>query len=181
MAKKSKRPASCYSKPAKHAYTRTAKRVVKKAFVRGVPNIKIFHFDMGNPTKDYNYIVRLIAKNSVQIRDNALEATRIVLNRKLQAKLGTDMYHFQIRAYPHHVLRENAIISGAGADRLQTGMRHAFGRPIGKAARVKRGEDIMTVKVETLAQAEKARSAFKSIYAKLPTPCGVEIQELKKK
>ncbi len=180
MAKKSKRPASCYRKPVKHAYTRTAKRVVKKAFVRGVPNIKIFHFDMGNPRKEYGYIVRLIAKNAVQVRHNALEATRIVINREIQKTIGADNYYFQIRAYPHHVLRENAIISGAGADRLQTGMRHAFGRPIGKAARLKRNQAMMTIKVSTKQDADKARKAFKRVFAKLPTPCAVEIQEIKK-
>ncbi|MFC2174620.1 50S ribosomal protein L16 [archaeon] len=180
MAKKSKRPARCYKKPPKHAYTRTAKRVVKKAFVRGVPNIVIFHFDMGKSGKAYKYIVKLVSKNPVQVRHNALEATRIVVNRTIQKTIGVENYHFQIRIYPHHVMRENAIISGAGADRLQTGMRHAFGRPIGKAARVKRNQAMMTIKVNTKANAEKARAAFKKITAKLPTPCAIVVEELKK-
>jgi len=173
------RPARCYRKPTKHAYTRTAKRVLKKAFIRGVPGIKIFHFDMGNPRKKYKYTVQLVSKNAVQIRHRALEATRIVVNRTIQKTIGLENYYFQIRSYPHHVLRENAIISGAGADRLQTGMRHAFGRTIGKAARVKRNQAIMTIKVSTKADAEKARLAFKKIVAKLPTPCKIEIKELK--
>ena len=180
MAKKSKRPASCYKKPDKHAFTRTAKRVVKKAFVRGVPNINLFHFDMGKSGKKYKYVVKLVSKNAVQIRHNALEATRIVVNRTIQKSIGLENYHFQIRVYPHHVLRENAIISGAGADRLQTGMRHAFGKPVSKAARVKRNQAIMTIKVNTKANAEKARMAFKKIVAKLPTPCAIVVEKLKK-
>ena len=173
------RPARCYKKPTKHAYTRTAKRVLKKAFIRGVPGIKIFHFDMGNPKKKYRYIVKLNSKNAVQVRDSALESTRIVVNRTIQKTIGLENYYLQIRSYPHHVLRENAIISGAGADRLQTGMRHAFGRTIGKAARVKRNHPIMTIKVSTKADAEKARAAFKKVVAKLPTACSIVVEELK--
>ncbi len=173
------RPARCYRKPTKHAYTRTAKRVLKKAFIRGVPGLKIFHFDIGNPKKEYKYIVKLIPKSDVQIRDTALEATRIVINRTAQKTIGTENYFFQIRSYPHHVLRENAIISGAGADRLQTGMRHAFGRTTGKAARVKRNHAMMTIKVQTNDDAKKARAAFKKAVAKLPVACSVVVEELK--
>ena len=180
MATKKLRPGRCYKRPVGQAYTRTANRVVKKAFVKGVPNIKVTHFDMGKPSKEYMYEVHLVARNAVQIRHNALEAVRIIVHRTLLSSIGTDMYHFQIRVYPHIVMRENAIISGAGADRLQTGMRHSFGRPIGKAARLKRNQTILTVKVRTKDQADKARLAFKKVVSKLPTPCLIEIRELKK-
>lgn len=173
------RPARCYKNPKKHAYTRTAKRVLKKAFIRGVPGIRIFHFDMGNAKKKYKYVTKLNVKNAVQIRGTALEATRIVVNRTIQKTIGLENYYFQIKAYPHHVMRENAIISGAGADRLQTGMKHAFGRTIGKAARLKRNQTLMSVKVMNRQDAEKARTAFKKVVAKLPTPCKIVIEELK--
>ena len=39
------------------------------------------------------------------------------------------------------------MLSCAGADRLQTGMRGAFGKPIGKAARVDIGTILMSVRV----------------------------------
>ena len=174
------RPAKCYRRVAIHAYTRTAKRVVKKAFVRGVPGSKIVHFDMGNAQGDYSYIVKLISKTPVQIRDSALDSSRVIVNRDLDTILGLNNYHLQIRAYPHHVLRENAIISGAGADRLQTGMRHSFGRPIGRAARIRRGQAIMTVKVKNLVEAEKVRTAYRRVYAKLPTSCAVVIEKIEK-
>ncbi|RWW34088.1 hypothetical protein GW17_00001178, partial [Ensete ventricosum] len=38
--------------------------------------------------------------------------------------------------HPFHVLRINKMLSCAGADRLQTGMRGAFGKPQGTCARV---------------------------------------------
>ena len=40
-----------------------------------------------------------------------------------------DQFHIRIRVHPFHVLRINKMLSCAGADRLQTGMRGAFGKP----------------------------------------------------
>lgn len=54
-------------------------------------------------------------------------------------KVGKDAFHLRCRVHPFHVLRINKMLSCAGADRLQTGMRGAFGKPIGLAARVKIG------------------------------------------
>ncbi len=171
------RPARCYRDVDKHAYTRTAKRVVKKARIRGVPNIKVIHFDMGKPG-DYKYQVSLVSDENVQIRHNALEACRIVIQRTLAKLVGRDEYHFQIRVYPHHVMRENAMISGAGADRLQTGMRHSFGKPTGKAARVKRNQIVFSVKVKTKKAADTSMLALKKVMAKLPAKCSIRTREL---
>jgi large subunit ribosomal protein L10e len=172
------RPARCYKDVDKHAYTRTSKRVVRKAKIRGVPNIKVIHFDMGKPG-NYKYQVTLVSHENVQIRHNALEACRIVIQRTLAKLVGKDEYHFQIRIYPHHVMRENAMISGAGADRLQTGMRHSFGKPTGRAARVKRNQIIFSVKVKTKKHADTAMAALKKVLAKLPAKCSVRTRELK--
>lgn len=174
------RPARCYRKLKGKAYTRTAKRVVKKAFVRGVPNIKIVKYDLGT-SGTYEYRVDLISKEKLQIRHNAIEACRILLQRDLQKTIGRENYHFQVRLVPHHVMRENAIISGAGADRLQTGMKHAFGRPVGKAARVKRGQIMFSVKVHNKKDIDTAKLHMKKIIGKLPTKCSFAVTELKPK
>jgi ribosomal protein L16/L10AE len=42
---------------------------------------------------------------------------------------GKDTFHLRVRVHPFHVLRINKMLSCAGADRLQTGMRGAFGKP----------------------------------------------------
>lgn len=42
----------------------------------------------------------------------------------------------RIRVHPFHVIRQKKMLTCAGADRLQTGMRHAFGKPAGTVARV---------------------------------------------
>merc|ERR1739842_198652 len=53
---------------------------------------------------------------------------------------GQTGFHLRIRVQPFHVTRINKMLSCAGADRLQTGMRHAWGKPMGTAARVKIGK-----------------------------------------
>ena len=151
------------------AYTR-------KKYIRGSPVSKIVKFTMGNPSGSYKYQVRLVAEKQVQIRHNALEAARIASNRILSEKLGNN-YHLKILPYPHVVLRENKMIFGAHADRLQDGMRNAFGKAVGLAARVKSDQPLIMVNVNEDGL-EVAAQALKRGGAKLPTPCRVVIKKL---
>jgi len=59
---------------------------------------------------------------------------------------GKDSFHLRVRAHPFHVLRINKMLSCAGADRLQTGMRQAFGKPTGVVARINIGQIIFSVR-----------------------------------
>lgn len=52
----------------------------------------------------------------------------------------------RIRVHPFHVLRINKMLSCAGADRLQTGMRGAFGKPQGLCARVNIGQVLISIR-----------------------------------
>lgn len=52
----------------------------------------------------------------------------------------------RIRVHPFHVLRINKMLTCAGADRLQTGMRGAYGKPYGVAARVDIGTVLMSIR-----------------------------------
>lgn len=52
----------------------------------------------------------------------------------------------RVRAHPYHVVRINKMLSCAGADRLQTGMRGAWGKPNGTVARVNIGQIILSVR-----------------------------------
>ena len=151
------------------AYTR-------KKYIRGSPSSKIVKFTMGDPSGSYKYQARLIAQKEVQIRHNALEAARIAANRVLSEKLGSS-YLLRILPYPHVVLRENKMIFGAHADRLQDGMRNAFGKAIGLAARVKIGQALIMANVNEDGL-EAAAQALKRGGAKLPTPCRVVIEKL---
>jgi large subunit ribosomal protein L10e len=128
-----------YRKPKGQAYTR-------KKYIRGSHQPKITKFSMGDSSKSYDYKVSLISRKRVQIRHNALEASRVTINRLLSSKLGNN-YFLRVLPYPHHHLRENKMIFGAHADRLQDGMRGAFGKVIGIAARVKVDQSIVNAYV----------------------------------
>merc|ERR1719328_919176 len=59
---------------------------------------------------------------------------------------GKDTFHMRIRPHPFHIVRINKMLSCAGADRLQTGMRGAFGKPQGTVARIHIGQPIMSIR-----------------------------------
>lgn len=103
-------------------YTRASK-FKKKNFVRAVPNRTVVRYDMGSPQGKFNTTLRLVAKKDIQIRHNALESARMTSNRYLENKLGKGAYHLKIKVFPHHILRENPLAAGAGADRMSTGMK----------------------------------------------------------
>lgn len=132
---------------------------------------------MGDTKSKFEYEARLIALEKAQIRHNALEAARIATNRYLGEKLSKS-YCFRIRPYPHMILRENKMIFGAHADRLQDGMKRSFGKPIGTAARVKRNQILMTVNVNEDG-IDAAKEALKRGSAKLPIPCRIIIEKVK--
>lgn len=76
----------------------------------------------------------------------ALEASRISCNKYMVKKAGKETFHMRIRVHPYHVLRINKMLSCAGADRLQTGMRGAYGKPLGVVARVKINQVLLSVR-----------------------------------
>ena len=152
------------------SYTRTK-------YMRGFPPPKITKFTMGDPTGSYEYRVLLVSKKDAQVRHNALEAVRIAVNRFLESNLGTNNYCLRILPYPHHILRENKMIFGAHADRLQDGMRKAFGKPIGTAARVKMNQSIVVASVNENG-IEIAKEALKRGGAKLPMPCRIKSEKV---
>jgi len=114
----------------------------------------------------------------VQIRSNALEAARVAASKKVSL-VGEENFYLRVVTFSHSVLRENKLIATAGADRLQEGMRKAFGKPIGVAARVKNGSVVIdiSVKAENL---EKAKEAMWAASTKLPMKTKVVILPLQK-
>jgi len=148
----------------------------RNKYIHGAPLSKIVKFTMGNPSGNYNYQISLIAERRVQIRHNALEAARIAANRYFQEKLGNNFF-LRVLLFPHVVLRENKMIFGAHADRLQDGMRKAFGKPTGRAARVEPNQSIIVSYVNENG-IEVAKEALKRGGAKLPTPCRIVIEKL---
>ena len=70
------------------------------------------------------------------------------------------------------------MIATAGADRLQEGMRRAFGKATGLAARVKPEQSIFEAYVSK-ANLELAKRGFKVASSKLGCPTTVKITLLK--
>jgi large subunit ribosomal protein L10e len=152
------------------AYTR-------KEYAHGFPPPKIVKFTMGDTKAQFDIEAQLIATERVQIRHCALEAARVATNRVLMDKLIND-YYMVVHPYPHIILRENKMIFGAHADRLQQGMRRSFGTAIGTAAKVEVGQPIITVKVKA-GQEAIAKESLKRGSAKLPIPCKIVISKIK--
>lgn len=69
-------------------------------------------------------------------------------NKYLIKNAGKEAYHIRMRVHPFSVLRINKMLTCAGADRLQTGMRGAYGKAYGTAARVGIGQILMSVRVK---------------------------------
>ena len=151
------------------AYTR-------KKFARGFPPPKIVKFTMGDIKGTFEIEAQLIALKRAQIRHSALEAARIATNRILMDKLVND-YLMLVHPYPHMILRENKMIFGAHADRLQQGMRRSFGKAIGTAARIEPDQPIITVRVKASAL-ETAKESLKRGSAKLPIPCRITVEKI---
>lgn len=133
----------CYSKLDRPPYTR-------RKYMRGGPEPKIKIFELGKPGGEFPLKVILEAQDNCQISHNSLEAARIHVNRYLSSNipLGREGYYYKICVYPHHIIRENKMMTGAGADRVQDGMRHAWGKPVGSAARIRKGQEILMVKTD---------------------------------
>ncbi|MEK6875029.1 MAG: 50S ribosomal protein L16 [Nanoarchaeota archaeon] len=152
-------------------YTRYSKYSAK-SFVRARPVCRVVRFDMGSENKKFSHTLSLVAKSELQIRDLAIESARQTTNRLLEKNLPKTDYRFKILAYPHHILRENPLASGAGADRMSTGMAHSFGKPIGLAAQIKEGKEIMRLELNEN-NIELGRKALKRASFKIP--CGWSI------
>jgi large subunit ribosomal protein L10e len=88
----------------------------------------------------------MVSNEYEQLSSEALEAARICCNKYMVKHSGKEGFHLRVRAHPFHVVRINKMLSCAGADRLQTGMRGAWGKPNGTVARVNIGQILMSLR-----------------------------------
>ena len=164
------RKAAAYSKKLVIPYTRVSKKK-SNAYIKTTPHQTIVKFIMGkeNLFNDGKlpYMLAVTSAEKVQIRHNALEACRQYINKKLDKELS-GQYLFRVVPFPHHIQRENKMITGAGADRMQTGMQLSFGKPMGKAAIVNQNKKIFFIAVPNQKSAKFARAVIKQVKSKLP-------------
>ncbi|XP_009617851.1 large ribosomal subunit protein uL16-like [Nicotiana tabacum] len=156
-----RRPARCYRQIKNKPYP-------KSRFCRGVPDPKIRIYDVGMKKKgvdEFPFCVHLVSWEKENVSSEALEAARIACNKYMTKSAGKDAFHLRVRVHPFHVLRINKMLSCAGADRLQTGMRGAFGKPQGVCARVAIGQVLLSVRCKdgnsSHAQEALRRAKFK--------------------
>jgi len=164
------RRANSYSRKHVVPNTRISKQK-KYSYAKVVPPALIVKFRMGNlkgfEAGKFPHILTLVADQNVQIRQNALEASRQFIDKKLFVEMN-GQYYFRVIPYTHHIQRENKMLTGAGADRTQKGMQLSFGRAIAKAAILKKGEPIMSVAVVNPKACSFVRKIFHQIKSKLP-------------
>jgi large subunit ribosomal protein L10e len=161
-------PGSMYREVNSQAYTR-------KEYIDGVPGLRLTQFELGNKQGDFDAVLHLKAGEKCQIRHGALEAARVAANRALVKNCGSLGYHIKVRVYPHHVVRHNKQAAGAGADRISSGMRNSFGKPVGAAARIDVGQPIITVRTHWQFY-DVAKESLRRAYMKLPIPCDREVK-----
>ncbi|KAK9159351.1 hypothetical protein Scep_005925 [Stephania cephalantha] len=160
-------PSSLLSSSLKNAYW--SSDVSSSNLVSGViPIITPRIYDVGAKKKgvdEFPFCVHLVSWEKENVSSEALEAARIACNKYMVKFAGKDSFHLRVRVHPFHVLRINKMLSCAGADRLQTGMRGAFGKPQGTCARVDIGQVLLSVRCKETngnnAQEALRRAKFK--------------------
>ncbi len=175
------RKALSYSKKGARPYTRNSRRK-DKSYIKTVPYSKIVKFNSGT-RKDYDagkyaYTVSLASEQNVQVRDNALEACRMLLTKQMDES-SPGQYFLLVKVHPHHLLRENKSAAAvAGADRISTGMTQSFGVVIGRAAIVRPGQQMFSVSCATEKGAQVAKAAMIMIKSKVPCKTRVVFEKL---
>jgi len=175
------RKANAYTKRKVVPFTRVSKKK-GKSYIKTVPPQSIVKFTMGSESL-YNegklpHELTVFSQEKVQIRHNALEACRQYINKRINKELN-GQYLFRVIPFPHHIQRENKMLTGAGSDRMQTGMQLSFGKSTGKAAIVKKGSKIFFVAVPNEKGLKLARDALHKVNPKLP--CKIKIVYSKRK
>ena len=156
------------SRPSRMYKKITQRNCTRKEFVRARPVHKITKFEDGNlKKKDYFTHCKIISLELAQIRDHALEAARRTFTKNISS-LGKEVYRVVIKIYPHSFLRENKFASGAGADRTSSGMRGAYGKIIGVAARIKKKQTIFEFNFSEKVSIELIKRLYFLINKKLP-------------
>lgn len=140
----------------------------REANDRCLSQIRIF--DCGNKkasVDQFPFVAHLVSDEKEQISSNALEAARVACNKYLIKHCGKEAYHIRTRVHPFHVIRQNKMLSCAGADRLSSGMRHSYGKPMERAARVSIGQAVLSVRAKD-ANAESVIVALRRAKFKFP-------------
>lgn len=176
------RKSAAYSKKKVLPYTRKSK-VKGKSYIKTVPPQSVVKFNMGKENlveEKFPFRLTVITLENGQVRSNAMEACRQFINKKLE-KSFPGQYFFKVVPYPHHIQRENKMLTGAGADRMQTGMQLSFGKTIARSAIVKKGDPIFFIAAQNKKIEQIARTSIHAVKSKLPLKTRIISEEVKVK
>src|SRR3989338_1905086 len=171
------RKANSYSKRKVGAFTRKSS-IKSKAYIKTVPPKIITKFCMGKDDESkFKYRLTLVSCENVQLRQNAIESCRQYLHKELDEKYF-GQYYFKIFPYPHHIQRENRMLTGAGVDRMSTGMQLSFGVSMNNAAILKPESKIFLIAVPNEKASHLARELLNKIRSKLPCRTRIDFEFL---
>ena len=139
------RPGRTCRTPNSQSWARYSVRKPRKNFIRALPHTSVQVFNSGVDKPEYVLRAVLTPEQHVQLRSNALEAARLAALHKLTEAIPESFY-LKLLVYPHNVIRENKMASGAGADRVSRGMTLSFGRPTSVAARIRKTQSVLMIK-----------------------------------
>ncbi|MBI1978915.1 MAG: 50S ribosomal protein L16 [Candidatus Aenigmarchaeota archaeon] len=145
-----------------------------KSYIPTMPPGKLHQFMVGEVNGTFDTKLKLVAREPAQIRDNAMEAARIVATNFLEKKAPKG-YFLKFLLYPHQIIREKPIAQGAGADRYSRGMKLAFGKPAGKAVQIQREQTLLTLQVNKN-NLVIGKQALKKASLKLSTPMRIVVE-----
>jgi len=152
--------------------TRKAMSYSRLEYIAGAPQVKISRFKSG--AGKYDFGMRMVSQDSCHLRQEALEAARVVVNNQLQKKLGENSCVLHVKVYPHIVTREHRLLGQAGADRISQGMVRAFGKPTGRKTKLARGQTIMEAYASRENEAVVKAALSAGLY-KLSIKCYLEV------
>jgi large subunit ribosomal protein L10e len=136
----------CFAVYETRGYQRKRSRSHRREYATGGSDSSITIFDTGNRNRDdWEIRIGLMLKVNRNLSHFTLEAMRRNINKRLTKQVGRANFHLKVRRHPHMIYREHSMMSFAGADRLSSGMRNAFGRPVGKCAPTKAGTIILEI------------------------------------
>lgn len=175
-----RRPWQCYRKHI-HRKPYIKKRGPRgKEFVHGGADPKIRIFEMGDLKGNVDFDLKLGIQmmHTAMTSDGTLEGARTSVNRLLREAVGRSGFKFKVRPHPHRVYRENKMMAFAGADRLQSGMRGSFGKPMGRCALIKAGQIVMECSTN-VKHLRRVRAALRAATYKFPAHCRLVLLEAK--
>ena len=141
----------------------------RKKYIKKIPVVKINKYFLGSLKQtESSFTFLFLSEKNIYIRSNSIEAARVSLTKYLNKICSSEQYFYKFHVYPHQILRENKLATGAGADRVSSGMRLAFGKPTGLACRLNKSSLFFSLKISKKVPYQLISEGIKKFKSKLP-------------